>query len=78
MHLVVAGEDGLDTTRQAAVATLRERFSVRHATMQVEIGTADGGVPCGVVPCDGAAGAMDAVVATDPDDGHHHGHGHAH
>lgn len=76
VHLVVADEDSLDATRQAAVRTLRERFSVRHATMQVEIATPDGGVPCGVEPCDAAAGVVDALGSGDADDAHHHDHAH--
>lgn len=73
VHLVVAEAGGLDAIRRAAVHTLRERFGVRHATMQVEIATADGAVPCGEPPCD--AGAPPVV---DRDDGHHHGHHHGH
>lgn len=78
VHLVVADADARDATRQAAVRALRERYGVRHATIQVELATGDGAVPCGVTPCDGGSEGADAVGPSDPDDGHHHSHGHAH
>ena len=71
-HLVVANEAQHDDIRAEAVAVLAARFDVRHATLQVEIFTEEGGVPCGIAPCEANGGLPMAPAHAHTH--HHHGH----